>query len=74
MRIKEPTWSRLDDDTKKSWTGESSCNKEKNIAQFMVNFKSSAPVTKTQNLCIVYRTEFGDSDGCESGFTANSEG
>ena len=51
-------------------------NKEKIIAQFVVNFKSSGPVTKNHHLRTVYKLEFehGDGDGYYSDCTANSEG
>ena len=66
LRIKEPTWSGLYDDTKRAWARESNGNKEKIIDQFIADSKSSAPVTKNRNLRTVYRMEFDDSDGYES--------
>ena len=50
LRIKKPTWSGLDDDTKKTRARESNGNKEKIIAPFMADPKCSAPVTKNRNL------------------------
>ena len=44
------------------------------IAQFIAESKSGAPVTKNQNLRMVYRVKFDDSDGYESDFTTNSKG
>ena len=49
-------------------------NKEKIVSQFVVDSKSSAPVTENKQLCTVYRMELDDSDGYESDFTVNSEG
>ena len=74
LQIKDPAWSELKPDTRYSWIKESNDNREKIIAQFVAESKSSAPVTKNQNLCTVYRIEFDDSDGYECDFTANSEG
>ena len=50
LRIKDPTWSGLEDDTKRAWARESNSNKEKIIAQFVEDSKSSGPITKNQNL------------------------
>ena len=74
LRIKDPTWSGLKPDTRQSWARGSNDNKEKIIAQFIAESKSSAPVTKNQHLRTVYRMEFDDNDGYESDFTANSKG
>ena len=74
LQIQDPTWSGLQDDTKRVWAWESNGNKEKIIAQFVADSKSSGPVTKYQNLRTVHRLEFDDSDGYESDFTTNSEG
>ena len=73
LRIKDPTWSGLKPNTRQSWARESNNNKEKIIAQFVAEFKSSTPVTKNQYLRTVYRIKFDDNDWYESDFTANSE-
>ena len=49
LRIKELTWSGLDDDTKKAWARESNGNKEKIFSQFVADSKSSASNTKDRN-------------------------
>ena len=76
MRIKDPTWSGLADDTKKAWARETNKNKEMDVAQFVAESKSGTPVTKNQHLRTVYRMEFdnSDGDGCNFYFTVNSEG
>ena len=74
MRIKDPVWSGLKPDSRQSLAWESNDNKEKIIAQFVVDSRTSVPVTKNQNLHTTYRMEFNDSDGYGSNFTANFEG
>ena len=50
--------------------------KEKIIAQFVANSKSSGPATKNHHLRTVYKLEFEDGDGDKyySDSMANSEG
>ena len=74
LQIKEPTWSELEDDTKRAWTRESNKDKDLIIAQLLA--ESKVPVTKNHNLRTAYRLEFVDSDGdgYYSDCTANSEG
>ena len=74
LQIKEPTWSELEDDTKRAWARESNKNKDLIIAQFVA--ESKVPVTKNHNLRTAYKLEFVDSDGdgYYSDCTANSEG
>ena len=76
MPIQNPTWSGLQNDSKRAWACETNNNKEKIIAQFVANSKSSGPVTKNHNLRTVYKMEFEDRNGGEyySACTANSEG
>ena len=76
LKIQNPTWSRLQGDTRKAWSNESNENKEKCIPQFIANSKSSGPVTKNHNLRTVYKLEFkdGDVDGYYFDCTANSDG
>ena len=50
LKILKPTWSGLQSDTKRAWSNETNENKEKIITQFVVNSKSSGPVTKNHNL------------------------
>ena len=74
LQIIDPTWSDLKLDTIHSWIKEFNDNKEKIIAQFVAESKSSTPVTKNRNLGTVYRMEFDDSGGYESDFITNSVG
>ena len=74
LRIKDPIWSGLEDDIKRAWAKKCNNNKEKIIAQFVVDSKSNVPITKNRNLRTVYRMELEDDDGYESDSTANSEG
>ena len=76
LKIQNPTWSRLQGDTKRAWSNETNENKEKIIAQFVANSKSSGPVTKNHNLRTVCTLEFddGNGDGYYSDCIANSEG
>ena len=76
MKIQNPTWSGLQGDLRKAWSNESNNNKEKIIAQFSANSKSTGPVTKNHQLRTVYKLEFGDGDGdgYYSDCTANAEG
>ena len=57
LKILNPTWSGLQGDTKKAWSNKTNENKEKIIAQFVINFKSSGPVTKNHNLRMIYKLE-----------------
>ena len=75
LKIQNPIWAGLDGDLRKAWSNETNNNKEKIIAQFSSNSKSTATATKNHHLRTVYRTEFEDEDGEAYYFdcTANSE-
>ena len=62
--------------SRKAWSNKTNGNKEKIVAQFVANSKSGGPVTKNQNLCMVYKLEFEekDGDGYYSDCTVDSEG
>ena len=74
LQIKQPTWGKLQKETRNAWALESNENKDLIIAEFVGNSKAIVPVTKNHNLRTAYNIEFADSDGYESDFTNNSEG
>ena len=61
----------FENDTKRARACENNKNKEKSIAQFVADSKSSTLVTKNRNLRTVYRMQFDDNDDDKSDFTAN---
>ena len=74
LKIKQPTWSKLNKETRDAWIRESNKNKDLIVEQFVGNCKAIVPATKNHNLCISYNAEFVDSEGYESNYTNNSEG